>query len=558
MRVILLTTTVITLLIAVYLGQSAIPEETARALQEVVEIPEEEAVFHTPPGATGPGTPAQLTDRQGVLIRLKTVDADSGNPIAARLNVIGPDGRYYEPDPDQNTLSTYSLHRTGNRNGKGPFRYFGWFFYSPGESEIRVPPGTIQLEAWKGLEYQPIRQTLEVSTRSPALVTLRLKRVSSIRQHGYFSGDTHLHFVRDGTSGTDRLLFKLLAAEDIHAGFILAMNAPESYSPRMTDQIWPQTLYGNTSIRQRGNYHMISSQEYRANTYGHILMLAGEQLVQADGLMTDPNNWPVFGLVADELHQLGGFAFHAHGGYAKGIYGDVPQQKTDGVELLQFAEYRGIGIEGWYHILNAGYRFPGIGASDYPYCRALGDCRTYVRIPGELTVKKWIQGAAAGNSFFTNGPLLRFEVNRIAPGGALALHQASSVTANLNIESPVVPVTDIEVIQDGRVLKHAALSGKGPWNLTWNLPVEKPGWIAARAYSKDSKSRPDAEAHTNPIYIQWQGKEPRNTESIMWLMKKLEERIEVVQLRNFAEKQKVLDYFHQSHKSLRHRLDSRR
>ena len=46
MRVILLTTTVITLLIAVYLGQSAIPEETARALQEVVEIPEEEKDEH--------------------------------------------------------------------------------------------------------------------------------------------------------------------------------------------------------------------------------------------------------------------------------------------------------------------------------------------------------------------------------------------------------------------------------------------------------------------------------------------------------------------------------
>ena len=111
------------------MGQRAIPKETVRALQEPVEIPEAESIFHTTPGATGPGTPAQLTDRQGVLIRLKTVDSDSGNPIAARLNVIGPDGHYYEPDPDQNALSTYSLHRTGNRHGKGPFRYFGWFFY---------------------------------------------------------------------------------------------------------------------------------------------------------------------------------------------------------------------------------------------------------------------------------------------------------------------------------------------------------------------------------------------------------------------------------------------
>ena len=54
------------------------------------------------------------------------------------------------------------------------------------------------------------------------------------------------------------------------------------------------------------------------------------------------------------------------------------RESPTGVELLQFGIYRGIGLEGWYHVLNAGFRFPVIAACDYPACRKLGDCRTYV------------------------------------------------------------------------------------------------------------------------------------------------------------------------------------
>ena len=60
------------------------------------------------------------------------------------------------------------------------------------------------------------------------------------------------------------------------------------------------------------------------------------------------------------------------------IYADFVQKNVDAVELLQFGVYRGIELADWYHILNIGYRFPCVGASDYPACRKLGDCQTYV------------------------------------------------------------------------------------------------------------------------------------------------------------------------------------
>ena len=62
-----------------------------------------------------------------------------------RINVVGADGNFYQPA--ENRLSPYSLTGQwpdtgkGNRQGKGPFRYLGRFFYTTGETEVAVPAG---------------------------------------------------------------------------------------------------------------------------------------------------------------------------------------------------------------------------------------------------------------------------------------------------------------------------------------------------------------------------------------------------------------------------------
>ena len=80
-----------------------------------------------------------------------------------------------------------------------------------------------------------------------------------------------------------------------------------------------------------------------------------------------------FQVIGPDTRRQGGFAFYAHGGYGQAIYSDFVQRNVDAVELLQFGIYRGIGLDDWYRILNIGYRFPCVGASDYPACRMLGD-----------------------------------------------------------------------------------------------------------------------------------------------------------------------------------------
>ena len=104
------------------------------------------------------------------------------------------------------------------------------------------------------------------------------------------------------------------------------------------------------------------------------------------------------------------------------------------------------GLTDWYHMLNVGYRFPCIGASDYPTCRFLGDCRTYVWAdPSKHAGKsvavsvdssrpdfpEWLRGAAEGHSFVTTGPLLLLEVDGRRPGDTISRDGGQPLTVTV-------------------------------------------------------------------------------------------------------------------------------
>jgi hypothetical protein len=532
-------------------------------------LPVADAEVHRAPDATHTGMPKTADPKTGGTLRLTVFAAAEGGkpaPTFARVSVVGPDGNAYEPS--KNPLAPWSLQRTANRTGKGPFRYYGWFFYaSPGAQEIVVPPGDVQVHVWKGFEYLPVSDRVTVAAGEVADHSATLRHVAPVAGSGWHSGDTHIHFERK-TETDDLRCLDLAEAEDIHFAHILCMNHPRTYQPLMEQQEHPQFRgMGPDSLRKRGDFQIASGQEYRANTYGHICLIGGNRLVDADGLKTDPNLWPAFGIVADELHGLGGYAFHAHGGYGKEIYADFARQATDGVELLQFAEYRGIGLEGWYHILNAGYRFPAVGACDYPYCRALGDCRTYCFLGDQSpTFENWNKAAVAGRSFFTTGPLLWLEARgrdqRARNSGetcALAAGE-QSVQLHVSLQSPVAPAHKLQIIEGGLVRKEIDVKGEQRvkplvWDFT--LPVQKSTWIAARAYAKSPSGRDDIEAHTNPVYIALGESSPVDPTSVEWLLRKLDERIAVNESRDFPQKEKLLAYFRESRAALAQRLTKR-
>jgi putative membrane-bound dehydrogenase-like protein len=524
---------------------------------------QDEACWFTPVGFSHVGKAVTAAGKGTGELQIIVRDRGTGKTTPCRINVVGPDGNYYQPR--QNYLSRYALTGQwpkpgswGNRAGKAPYRYLGRFFYSWGEATVAIPAGPIRVEVWKGFEYRPAIFRTEVSAGKTSKLELTIERSIPMAEHGYYSGDPHIHIPRE-SDRDEQTILDLFAAEDIRYGSVLGYNEPPGkYLGMMNKQDSPQQRgLGHRSILKRGDYQIISGQEYRSGTYGHLnLYLRDDLLLPGQTLNSD--NWPVYGKIGQETQERGGYAIHAHGGYAQEIYADAAQGTVNAVELLQFGIYRGIGLEDWYHILNCGYRFPCTGASDYPACRTLGDCRTYVYHDQPPTFSQWLRGAVEGRSFVTTGPLLLLEVDGKKPGAVLAFGRDSLrspesrrvVTARIKGRSEVAPVTNLELIVNGKSIAQkqvASSDGQGTWlELSCPVEVKEPCWIAARAFSKSPAGRPDAEAHTNPVYVYIDGKVPYDRASLDLWIERIDKQIAIHTKRTFPEKFKILDYFQRS------------
>ncbi|HVU88902.1 MAG TPA: CehA/McbA family metallohydrolase [Pirellulales bacterium] len=531
----------------------------------------EEAYIFTPPGFAAAGKPAVADGEKAGQLRVTIVDRATGKTTPCRVNVVGSDGNFYRPR--ENRLSAYSLlHQwpdglAGNRPGKAPIRYFGHFFYTPGEFAVDVPAGPVRIEVWKGLEYRVEMHSTHVTAGAERDVQIELTRTVAMAEQGWHSADPHLHVNRT-SDADDNTIFDLLEAEDIRRGMILCYNEDTSnYKGLMPEQATPQLRgLGLESIRERGPYAIVSGQEYRNGVLGHLNLFLRDRLYLT-GQQLDPNVGPLYAAVGEETRRQGGYAFHAHGGYGLEIWADLVQGATTGVELLQFGIYRGIGLEGWYHVLNAGFRFPGIAASDYPACRKLGDCRTYAHVEGEASFPAWLRAAAEGRSFMTTGPLVLLDVEDHRPGDIVTTpdKQPKKVRARLRVRSETAPVTNVQLIVNGRIVRELVVprdAGTAQWlSLDERVELTESSWIAARAFSTSPFGTADAEAHTNPVFFYFAGQPPCAAADIDWLIARLDEQIADHEARQVPEKRQVIDYFRRSRELLvsrKERLDENR
>jgi putative membrane-bound dehydrogenase-like protein len=519
-------------------------------------LADDNAFVVTPPGFIRPGEPKARSAETTARLQITINDHATGRPTPCRLNVVGPSGDFYQPVA--NRLSSFSLTGEwpktgkGNREGKAPIRYLGRFFYSMGDVDIAVPAGLIRIEVWKGFEYKPIVQTIKVAAGELKHVPIQLERTVPMAGFGYHSGDSHLHFPRK-TETDDQVILDLLEAEDIHFGSILAYNEPAGpYTGAMELMDAPQLHgLGRASMRNRGSTWIASAQEYRSTTYGHLNLYWRNSLVLA-GQKVNANDWPLFGHLGRDTRQQGGFSISAHGGYSQSIYADFVQRNIDAVELLQFGIYRGIALDDWYRILNIGYRLPCVGASDYPACRNLGDCRTYIYAKQEFPFNGWLKSAVDGRSFVTTGPLLLLEVDGQPPGAVIEKTGTGphSVHVKVRVRSEVAPVESITLIIGGETVFEQPVAlglGSGRWiEIDRVIELKQSCWIAVRVFGKAPSGAPDAEAHTNPVYVHLNDRAPYDRDSLDRLVTRIDEQMAIHRKRTFAEKAQVLDDFQKS------------
>ncbi|MBL8849606.1 MAG: CehA/McbA family metallohydrolase [Planctomycetaceae bacterium] len=519
----------------------------------VVAVEDSEDLLFTPPGFDTAGFPKWADGDGTATLEINVRDARSDAPLHCRMNVLGPDGNFYQPA--QNHLTQYALTgdwpkqgEWGNRKGKAPFRYFGRFFYSTGQTTVRVPAGSMRVEVWRGYDYRPATLLTTVKAGEARTINIDLEQQLPPESHGYYSGDAHVHVPRTSDADDDTI-FDLVQAEDIRYTSLLAYNEPAGPYAGFMDRLdSPQRRgIGRESIVTRGDFHLLSGQEYRTGTYGHLNLFLRDDIV-FPGQDFDANNWPLYGDVGRDTITNGGYAIYAHGGYAQAIYADAVQGNVNAVELLQFGVYRGIGLVDWYNLLNCGYRFPCVGASDWPACRKLGDCVTYVQLGQDKSFSEWLKGAAEGRSFATTGPILLLEVNGRKPGDTVSGDAPITVTAQVRANSLVAPITNVQLIVNGTVAHEQVVSPTtGEW-IELELPVEvnESSWLAARAFSLSPGGAADAESHTNPVYVCLNGKAPYHRASLDAIVGQIDKQLDLHSKRQFPEQARVLAYFQRS------------
>jgi hypothetical protein len=200
----------------------------------------------------------------------------------------------------------------------------------------------------------------------------------------------------------------------------------------------------------------------------------------------------------------------------------------------------------WYHILNAGFRTRISGETDFPCITddRVGQARSYAKVDGALTYRKWIDAVRAGRNYVSDGKshLMDLSVGGVEAGARdseLRLDAPGTVTVTVMAAAKLetTPVESIrqarydekpywdlerarigntrevpvEIVVNGAVGATQKLPADGTLRkLTFQVPLVRSSWIAARILPS---------SHTNPVFALIGGKPIRaSRQSAQWCL----------------------------------------
>ena len=229
---------------------------------------------------------------------------------ASRVSVVGSDNRYYGPDDRW-------IHAD---DGFDPVRVPAEvrYFHCPGECAVTVPLGEAYVTAWRGVEYTPVRQTVDaradgvVVNLSPAPLKLPDWAPRSV------SADLHVHMNYGGHyRNTEENLIEQARAEDLDVVYNLIVNK-EQRIPDIArfDPGARRVAPSGRAIEDASGVTLFRNQEYHTSFWGHLGLLHTQRYLTPDfsaylfSALTSP--YPTNGVIADLTHEQGGFVGYVH------------------------------------------------------------------------------------------------------------------------------------------------------------------------------------------------------------------------------------------------------
>src|SRR5262249_50737072 len=148
--------------------------------------------------------------------------------------------------------------------------------------------------------------------------------------------------------------------------------------------------------------------------------------------------------------------------------------------------------------------------------------RVYAKVPGPLTVPKWLEAVKAGRCQATNGPLLTLTVDGKEGGDVLNLHGPRAGRVEGTATGPH-DLQKLQVVQNGRVIRAGPgkmKDGAGTARLVGEVRLDEPAWFAARI---DSTARNELDgrlfAHTSPVYVALAGRRVFDVEAARLMLR---------------------------------------
>ena len=387
----------------------------------------------------GPNDPAQQgTDEIADLVeagadgvfRFRVTDS-GGELLPCRLTFLGPDGPQAELfDRVEAAPKELAVRRNV-------------IYTRSGAGAVTLPVGRYSVIASHGLEWGLAGTELEIKADEPVRWQAQLER--EIDTSGWISGDFHLHTLTYSGHGDANLEERIISL--IGEGLEFAVATDHNHN---TD--YAETIQG-LGVSQRissvvGNEVSTSIGHFNAFPLDAARAPVDESLTDAGELFrlirSEPNAFGVTPIIQLNHPRWAGIDYFAltHLDPVTGVSSDPAYSGDfDAIELLNenegwgyfdpFATERGTGsnlhsvLEDWFHLLNQGARYAGVGNSDSHSVIATvaGVPRNYVRsktdVPAEIDPAQIAQSIREKRVFTTTGPFLEVRSGQVGMGGGV-------------------------------------------------------------------------------------------------------------------------------------------
>jgi hypothetical protein len=452
-----------------------------------------------------PGVRIEVTDPGRNWVRTTVVDDATGAPIPSRIHFRSAQGIPFAPHGHHAHVNSSqgSWHTDiGGDVRLGQISYA----YIDGTCEGWLPRGDVIVDVAQGFEYEPLRARITIAPGQQDL-EVRLRRWADMNADGWYSGDTHVHFLSPSGGATEA------RGEGVNVVNLLQAQWGSLFTNT-------EDFTGAPYVHADGRTIVYASQENRQHVSGHMSLLGLKRPVMpwsADGLgegelggtmESTMSDW------ADRAHAQGGTVITPHFPSPNGETATlVATGRTDAIEMIRHGRYEHAS---WYRYLNAGYRIPVVGGTDKMSADTpVGLYRTYVRVgPGEpFTYDAWCAALRAGRTMHSGGPLIRFSVDGRESGDTIDLPAGGGTVEVTASAESIFPISSLEIIHDGVVVASSQTVTR--IGRRWGLALREPirvgghGWLAARVGGAgywdtirhhDSWERPIF-AHTSPVYV---------------------------------------------------------